>query len=105
MTKRAAVAVALAAAALALTATPAAAQCVMCKTALTGSAEGRAMIADFNHAILLMVFAPYLVMGAFLAAVFRERIMARAARFGAAVQVSFGSVLRRRAASRLRDPA
>ena len=36
----------------------AAAQCAMCKTALTGSPEGRGMGAEFNHAILLMVARP-----------------------------------------------
>jgi len=65
---------------------PAAAQCVMCKTALTGSAEGRAMTAHFNHGILLMVFAPYFVMGAFAAAVFRGRIAQGAARVGALIR-------------------
>jgi hypothetical protein len=53
---------------------PAAAQCVMCKTALSGSPEGRGMGAQFNHAILLMVGAPYLVAGGFLLGVYRERI-------------------------------
>jgi len=71
---------------------PAAAQCVMCKTALSGSPEGRAMIAHFNHGILLMVFAPYLVMGAFVVAVFHERIVAHAARFGAALRARLESV-------------
>ena len=66
-------------------ASPAAAQCVMCKTALTGSAEGRAMTAHFNHGILLMVFAPYFVMGAFAALVFRGRIAHEAARIGALI--------------------
>ena len=70
----------LAAALAAAAAGPAGAQCVMCKTALTGSAEGRAMMAHFNHGILLMVFAPYVIMGAFAVAVFRERIVHRASR-------------------------
>lgn len=78
---RARLAVALLAGAVAvLAADPALAQCVMCKTALTGSAEGRAMVAHFNHGILLMVFAPYFVMGAFAVAIFRERIVRRAGR-------------------------
>ena len=79
----------------AVAAHPAAAQCVMCKTALTGSAEGRAMTAHFNHGILLMVFAPYFVMGGFVVAIFRERIVRRAARFGATL----------RARLAFRDPA
>jgi hypothetical protein len=74
---------------------PAAAQCVMCKTALTGSAEGRSMMASFNHGILLMVAAPYLVAGGFLLGVYRERLTQRAARFAA----------RLRARLTLRDPA
>jgi hypothetical protein len=56
------------------TAAPAAAQCVMCKTALTSSPEGHAMGAQFNHAILLMLFAPYVVAVAFTLTVFRRRI-------------------------------
>jgi len=88
---------------LALLAAPAAAQCVMCKTALTGSPEGRAMTAHFNHGILLMVFAPYLVMGAFAVAVFHERIVRHAARFGVALRARLEAVPAR--LSRLRDPA
>jgi len=70
----------------ALLAGPATAQCVMCKTALSGSPEGRRMIAQFNYAILLMVVAPYLVMGGFVVGVYRERIAHRLARFGATVR-------------------
>jgi hypothetical protein len=55
-------------------AAPAAAQCVMCKTALTSSPEGHAMGAQFNHAILLMLFAPYVVAAAFTVTIFRRRI-------------------------------
>jgi hypothetical protein len=98
------VAGALAAAALlALVAAPAAAQCVMCKTALSGSPEGRAMTAHFNHGILLMVFAPYFVMAGFVAVVFRERLGREAARLGATVRARLQSVPGRLA--RLRDPA
>jgi hypothetical protein len=88
---------------LALLAAPAAAQCVMCKTALTGSAEGRAMTARFNHGILLMVFAPYFVMAGFVVVVFRERLVRGAARFGATVRARLEAVPARFA--RLRDPA
>jgi hypothetical protein len=74
---------------------PAAAQCAMCKTALTGSAEGRAMTASFNRGILLMLAAPYLVMGVFVLGVYRGRLVRRAARFAASL----------RARRTLRDPA
>ena len=52
----------------------AAAQCAMCKTALTNSAEGRELGEQFNRGILVMVGAPYLVFGAVGAAIFRERL-------------------------------
>jgi hypothetical protein len=48
------------------------AQCVMCKTALTTSSEGRAMVGSFNRAILLMMFAPYAVLAALGAVLFRQ---------------------------------
>ena len=43
---------------------PAAAQCAMCKTALTNSEEGRGLSAEFNRAIVVMLMGPYLLMGA-----------------------------------------
>ena len=55
-------------------AAPAFAQCPMCKTALTQSAEGQRIASDFNRAILVMVAAPYLVFGTIAAFVFRSRI-------------------------------
>jgi hypothetical protein len=58
---------------------PAEAQCAMCRTALTGSAEGRAISASFNRAILVMLFAPYLVVGAMAAVLFRQPLAARLA--------------------------
>ena len=58
-----------------------AAQCAMCKTALTNSPEGREIGEQFNHAILLMIGAPYLVFGAVGAAIFRERLRAGWRRF------------------------
>jgi hypothetical protein len=70
-------ALALAAAALA---DPALAQCAMCKTALTASPEGRSIGEQFNRAILVMIAAPYLVMGALAAVVFRSRLGALAQR-------------------------
>ncbi len=55
-------------------AAPALAQCAMCQTALTQSAEGQRIASDFNHAILVMVAAPYLVFGSIAGLVFRSRI-------------------------------
>jgi len=51
---------------------PSAAQCVMCKTALTDSPEGRAINQTFNRAILLMLVAPYALVGTLMATVFRR---------------------------------
>ena len=75
---------------LAVSTGPAWAQCQMCKTALTNSAEGQRMVATFNNAILLMVVAPYLVVAAIVAVLTRERIVAR------------GTVLARTVMARLR---
>ncbi len=66
--------VALACAALALVASPAVAQCAMCKTALTNSSEGQRIANNFNHAILVMFVAPYAVAAVFVGLVFRGRI-------------------------------
>jgi hypothetical protein len=66
----------------------AAAQCQMCKTALTNSAEGRDITEHFNRAILLMIGAPYVVAGVVTVALCRERLHAAWRRFrgpGAAV--------------------
>ncbi|HJS59920.1 MAG TPA: hypothetical protein VKA01_17565 [Vicinamibacteria bacterium] len=59
---------------LLLWAAPAIAQCPMCKTALTQSAEGQRIASDFNRAILVMVAAPYLIFGTIAGFVFRSRI-------------------------------
>ena len=48
---------------LVLSAVPVAAQCAMCQTSLMNSPEGRGMSAEFNRAILVMLFAPYAVFG------------------------------------------
>ena len=56
------------------------AQCAMCQATLVGSAEGRALGAPLNHAILLLFAAPYLVLGTFVALAFRQRITRRVAR-------------------------
>jgi hypothetical protein len=55
-------------------AAPAMAQCSMCQATLVGSAEGRAMAGAFNHAILVMLVAPYLVFVSLLFVFFRHRI-------------------------------
>lgn len=59
---------------LAVLAEPALAQCSMCKTALTNSAEGQRIAGEFNRAILVMVAAPYLVFGSIAGYLFRSRI-------------------------------
>lgn len=59
----------------------AAAQCAMCKTALTNSPEGRDIGEQFNHAILLLIGAPYVVFCAVGAAIFRERLRVTWRRF------------------------
>jgi hypothetical protein len=83
MTSRRALSTALAAAAalLALAAAePALAQCAMCKAVVESSVEGRAMSASLNRAILLMLFAPYVVAGSVAAVVLRGRLGAGARR-------------------------
>jgi hypothetical protein len=57
---------------------PAAAQCAMCRSALTSSAEGAALQGPLNRAILVLLAAPYLVLGCFLLLVWRERNAQRA---------------------------
>ena len=74
MTVRRLLVVALAAAPLLLWAVPASAQCAMCQTALLHSAEGRGMSAEFNRAILVMLFAPYAVFASIGAVLLRHRI-------------------------------
>jgi len=59
---------------------PSFAQCAMCKAALISSPEGRAMSSSLNHAILLMLVAPYLVAGTFTLVYFRNRWPAALAR-------------------------
>ena len=58
----------------------AAAQCAMCGTALTNSAEGRAMTPAFNRAILVMLAAPYALMAAAAGYLGRHRLRALAVR-------------------------
>ena len=64
-------------AALALGAAPASAQCAMCQTALTNSAEGRGLSQEFNRAILVMLCAPYAVFASVGLVLLRRRIRAR----------------------------
>ena len=67
----------------------------MCKTALTHSEEGRAISAEFNRAILVMLLAPYLMMGSFAAYLLRARIRSLAARGVAWVRPSARSAVLR----------
>jgi len=78
--RRAVLALVLSVAAVAMSSAPAAAQCAMCKTTLTGSAEGRAVSGDLNRAILMMLAAPYVVFGTLAAVIFRKPLRARLAR-------------------------
>lgn len=58
----------------------ASAQCAMCGTALTNSAEGRAMTPAFNRAILVMLAAPYAMMAMAAAYLGRHRLRTLAVR-------------------------
>jgi hypothetical protein len=68
---------------LLLAAAPAMAQCAMCQTALMNSPEGRGMGAEFNRAILVMLFAPYAVFGSVGLVLLRHRIRASLLRWRA----------------------
>jgi hypothetical protein len=63
---------------LLLGAAPAGAQCAMCQTALLNSAEGRGISQQFNYAILVMLFAPYVVFASVGLVLLRHRIAAAA---------------------------
>jgi len=63
----------------------ASAQCAMCGTALTNSPEGRAMTPAFNHAILVMLAAPYALMAGAATYLGRHRLRALAGRLRSAV--------------------
>ncbi len=52
---------------------PAAAQCAMCRTAVTQSPEGRALAGSLNRAILMLMAAPYVVFGTGALLFFRHR--------------------------------
>ena len=47
------------------------AQCAMCRRALEASPEGQALAGSFRHGILLLMGAPYLMLGATGYAIFR----------------------------------
>jgi hypothetical protein len=49
------------------------AQCALCRAAVESSEEGRAMAANLNRAILLLLGAPLLVSAAVAAAMLRSR--------------------------------
>jgi hypothetical protein len=59
---------------------PAEAQCSLCKAVLIQSPEGRQMSASFNTAILVLLFAPYLVLGSLALVLFRVPIAREVAR-------------------------
>jgi hypothetical protein len=59
------------------------AQCAMCKTVLQGSQEGRSLQSELNRAILLMIAAPYVIFGGFVAVIFRRPLGERLFRFAA----------------------
>lgn len=84
-------AAALAASCLLLALPPEAqAQCAMCRTALTGSPEGRAIGEQFNRAILLMMAAPYVVIGTVGAVFFRVRLRSGLHRLAARLRALAG---------------
>ncbi|HXF15487.1 MAG TPA: hypothetical protein VN496_00700, partial [Burkholderiales bacterium] len=47
------------------------AQCVMCGTALASSPEGRALASSFRYGIVILMVAPYLILGSIGYAIFR----------------------------------
>ncbi len=48
------------------------AQCSMCRTALTGSAEGRALAQGFNKGIMFLASVPFLIAGTLTLLVFQS---------------------------------
>ena len=73
LTKRIAVALAVVGLVVLLGAGPLAAQCAMCRTALSESPEGRQLASGFNHAILFLLPFPYLVFGTLAAVIWLSR--------------------------------
>ena len=56
------------------------AQCVMCGTALASSPEGQALAGSFRYGIMLLLIAPYLILGSIAYAIFRAYRKRSAAR-------------------------
>ena len=71
---------------LLVSADPGFAQCAMCKTVLTNSPEGRSIGEQFNHAILVMMLAPYLVFGMLTLVIFRQRLIRRLSNLSARIR-------------------
>ncbi len=51
------------------------AQCAMCRTALTQSAEGQRWSSGINAGIMLLLAAPFLIAGIILAVIFQAQIL------------------------------
>jgi hypothetical protein len=47
------------------------AQCVMCATALASSPEGQALAGSFRYGIMILLVAPYIILGFIGYAIFR----------------------------------
>ena len=73
LTKRIPVALAVVGLVVLLGTGPLAAQCAMCRTALSESPEGRQLQGGFNNAILFLLPFPYLVFGTIAAAIWLSR--------------------------------
>ena len=54
----------------------AAAQCAMCRTALTNSPEGQRWARGIDHGIVLLLAAPFLIAGRVLFSIYRPEITA-----------------------------
>ena len=51
------------------------AQCAMCRTALTQSAEGQRWSRGINAGVLLLLAAPFLIAGVILAVIFQSQLL------------------------------
>jgi hypothetical protein len=51
------------------------AQCAMCRTALTQSAEGQRWSRGINAGIMLLLAAPFLIAGVILAVIFQTQLL------------------------------
>jgi len=47
------------------------AQCIMCSTALASSPEGQALAGSFRYGIVILLVAPYIILGFIGYAIFR----------------------------------